>query len=309
MTNKHFDDQWKLLQQIRSTDTQKEAVRKRIRESIEGQPSKTHPYKLHQWKSIIAASLLVVIFGGFLFMLMEEKPKQNSSEYFALDHEFFSWKLEDVTSKKAGEKLELYNKNNPIPFGTVNEVTEAEMNSIIHSKPMHVNQELEHFPYKTFMYIEHVKMQDVAFRYYFFVPLTKEKWIQFTFDYPKIEYADIFKAISTLELKGKKPYHHNEPLYVTHGYGKMIYPVDLEAISVTSNNYEVYRWEGASTEAFNHYLEKIPRGYDKRFDNWKKESGKGSVNTFVSVDGNEVITITLIGNKLTYEYFYPNRDE
>jgi len=305
MANKQFEDKWELLKQLGSTDTQKDAVRKRIQESIHRRPSKTSPIKFYQWKSIIAASLLIVIFGGFLFMLMKENPKQNNSSNYTIDYKSFSWKLDDVTSKKTGDYLELYRKNDPIPFGTVNEVTKDEMNTIIKSKPMFVNKELEHFPYKTFMYIEHVKMQDVGIRYYFFIPLTKEKWIQYTFDYPKIEYADIFQAMSSLELKGKKAYHHDEALYVTHGYGSMIYPVNLEPISVTSNKIEVYSWSAASTKAYDQYLEKILHSDG----NWQKESGEGLSNTFVSVDGNEVITISLNGNELTYEYFYPNQDE
>ncbi|WHY75322.1 hypothetical protein QNH20_14320 [Neobacillus sp. WH10] len=305
MVNKHFEDKWELLKQLGSTNIQKDAIRKRIQESIHHRPSKTSSMKFHQWKSITAVSLLFVIFGGFLFMLVKEYPKQNNSSNYTIDYESFSWKLGGVTSKKTGDSLELYHKNDSIPFGTVSEVTEAEMNTIINSKPMFVNKELEHFPYKTFMYIEHVKMQDVAIRYYFFIPLTKEKWIQYTFDYPKIEYGDIFQAMSSLELKGKKPYHHDGALYVTHGYGRMIYPVDLEPISITSNKNEVYRWIGASTKAYNQYLEKILHSNG----NWQKESGEGLSNTFVSVDGNEVITISLNGNELTYEYFYPNQDE
>ncbi|MFJ5714834.1 hypothetical protein [Neobacillus sp. NPDC093127] len=304
MANNHFDDQWELLKQVGSTDTEKDEIRKRIRQSLAQAPSKARPFKFLQWKSIVAASLLVVIFGGFLFMLLEKNTRLNSADYFTVDDQSFSWKLEDVTSKKSGKKLELYYKNNPIPFGTVIEVTEAEMNSIIQSKPMFVNKELEHFPNKTNMYIEHVKMQDVVIRYYFFIPLRAEKWLQFTFDYPKLEYANIFKAMSTLELKGKTSYHHNEPLYVTYGYGRMIYPVDLEPVSDTSNNNEVYRWEGASTKAYHQYVDKILQDVS-----WQKKSEKGLSTTFVSVTFQNEVTITLNGNELTYEYFYPEQDE
>lgn len=303
MANNHFDDQWELLKQVGSTDTEKDVIRRRIRQSLAQASSKARPFKFLQWKSIVAASLLIVIFGGFLFMLLEKSPRLNSADYLTVDDQLFSWKLEDVTSKKSGKKLELYYKNNPIPFGTVNEVTEAEMNATIASKSMFVNKELEHFPYKTNMYIEHVKM-DVALRYYFFIPLTAEKWLQFTFDYPQLEYANIFKAMSTLELKGKKSYHHNEQLYVTYGYGRMIYPVDLEPISVTSNNNEVYRWEGASNKAYHQYVEKILQDVS-----WQKKSGKGLSTTFVSVIFQNEVTITLNGYELTYEYFYPEQDE
>ncbi|MFF2445743.1 hypothetical protein ACFVSW_01485 [Neobacillus sp. NPDC058068] len=304
MANNHFDDQWELLKQVGSTDRQKDAIRSRVRQSIAQAPSKARPFKFFQWKSIVAASLLVVIFGGFLIMLLEKSPKLNNADYFTVDDQLFSWKLEDVTSKKTGGQLELYYKNNPISFGTVKEVTEAEKNTTIASKSMFVNKELEHFPYKTSIYIEHVKMQDVVIRYYFFIPLTAEKWLQFTFDYPKLEYANIFKAMSTIELKGKKPYHHNEPLYVTYGYERMIYPVDLEQVSETPNNYEVYRWEGASTKAYNKYVEKILEDVD-----WQKKSAKGLSTTFVSVTFQNEVTITLNGNELTYEYVYHEQDE
>ncbi|ETI66742.1 hypothetical protein [Neobacillus vireti] len=304
MANNQFNDQWELLKQVGSTDKQKDVIRRRIRQSIAQAPSKARPFKFLHWKSIVAASLLVVIFGGFLFMLLEKSPKLNNADYFTVDDQLFSWNLEDVTSKKIGGQLELYYKNNPIPFGTVQELTETEKNATIASKSMFVNKELEHFPYKTNMYIEHVKMQDVAIRYYFFIPLTAEKWLQFTFDYPKLEYANIFKAMTTLELKGKKSYHHNEPLYVTYGYERMIYPVDLEPVSDTSSNYEVYRWEGASNKAYHQYVEKILQDVS-----WQKKSGKGLSTTFVSVVFQNEVTITLNGNELTYEYFYPEQDE
>jgi len=304
MENKNFEDQWELLKQVGSTGTQKEAIRKRIQATILNQPSKTRGFQFHPWKSIIAASLLIVILGGSLFMLIEDNPIQNSTSSYTIDNDSFSWKLDDVTGEKAGEKLELYHKNNPSPFGTVTEVTEKEMTTTIKSKSMFVERELEDFPYKTIMYIEHVKMQDVAIRYYFFVPMSAEKWIQFTFDYPKLEYAEIFRAMSTLELKGKKPYHSTEQLYVNHGYGRMIYPVDLESVSITANNIEVYRWEEASTQSYNQYVMKILQD-----GNWNQESRAGLSSTFASVDGNEVITITLNGNDLTYEYFYPNHEE
>ncbi|MFJ7726332.1 hypothetical protein ACIQXV_09225 [Neobacillus sp. NPDC097160] len=304
MENKNFEEEWELLKQVGSTDTQKEAIRKRIQGTILNQPSKTRGFQFHPWKSIIAASLLIVILGGSLFMLIEDHPLQNPTSSYTIDNASFSWKLDDVTSEKAGGKLELYHKNNPIPFGTVTEVTEKEMNTTIKSKSMFVERELENFPYKSNMYIEHVKMQDVVIRYYFFVPMTAEKWIQFTFDYPKLEYAEIFRAMSTLELKEKKPYHSTEQLYVNHGYGSMIYPVEIESISITANNIEVYRWEGASTKEYNQYVMKL---LQNRY--WKQESRDGLSSTFASVDGNEVITITLNGNELTYEYFYPNHEE
>lgn len=303
MANRQFDDRWDLLKQVSSTDAQKDAIRKRLQASIQGRTLKNHSFKLHSWKGIAAASLLLVIFGSLIFSLIEETPTQHQTGQFTIVEDFFSWGLKDVTSKKTDEGLELYHKNSSVPFGTVSEVSEEEKNNIINSKPMHVNDELENFPYQMTMYIEHVK-REVALRYYFFIPLEKEKWLLYTFDYPQIEYADLFKAMSTLEIKGKTPNHASEPLYVRHGYNSLLYPVGLEPVSVTYEH-EVYRWDGASALAYHQYMQKIMRN---QFE-WKKEAENGLSTTIVSWDGIQTVTISLKGNELTYDFVYDNQEE
>lgn len=300
MLSKHFDDdQWKLLQQIRPTRNQKEAMRARILESIQPPPARVSHF---HWKSIVAACLLFLICGSFLLFIFQESTPQVSTGEIKMDEDLLSWKLDDVYAKKSGDGLDLYRKDQTVTVGVAEQVAAEKMSKIIKSAPMHVDQELENFPYPTHMYIEHVKMMDVALRYHFFIEVPGQPYIHFSFDYPKLEYAEIFTAISTLQLKGIKPYTHSDPLYVTHGYGDMIFPVDLEPISISSSK-EVYQWESASFKAFTAYLEKIEQGF------WKKISTKNQTHTFESGDGNEIVTISVEGKTITYEFFYPNREE
>ncbi|WP_066304790.1 hypothetical protein [Bacillus sp. FJAT-29814] len=302
--NRHFDEQWKMLREIGSTDSQKAAVKGRVLHSIQNGQSKRRMAFLG-WKGFLAVASLLVVFSSFLYMVMGNNPHPQNAVHYSLDHEFFSWKLEDVKSQNTGDHLELFRKDNSVPFGTVSILTEEEKSQFVHSKSMFVERELENFPYKMTMYIEHVKM-DVALRYYFYIPIEDEdkNWLQFTFDYPTLQYSEIFWAMATLELKGKEPSIHSEPLYVAHGYGTLPFPIDLKPISITSHK-EVYRWEGASFSAYDNYLKKILEGalYVK------KDSGTGNSNTIVSKDGNEIVSITLDGNKLTYEFSYPNQEE
>lgn len=303
--SKHYDDQWKQLQQLKSTKEEKERAKIRILNSIQV-PTKipSHSKPFFQWKSILATCLLFLICGGFWLLIQQESSQErNSSQEIKFDYTQFNWQLNDVYSKKTKNGLSLYRKNNSLRLGTVNEVTKSEMNKIINHLPISVEEKLEHFPYPTKMYIEHVKMMDVAIRYHFFITIPDQHIIHFTFDYPKIEYADIFIAISTLQYKGISPYIHSEQLYVKHGYGKMIFPVDLKPISISSNK-EVYHWENASSKSYKAYLEKITG----ELGNYKKKSTKNGTNTFVSTDGNEIVTISREGKTITYEFFYPNQD-
>lgn len=303
MANRQFEDRWDLLKQVSSTDAQKDAIRKRLQASIQSRPAKNYPTKLHYWKGVIAAALLIIIFGGLMLSFIEELPTQKQFGQYTIEGDFFNWELDDVTSKKSNEGLELYHKNDSIPFGNVREVSEEEKNNIVYSKPMHVNEELENFPYQMSMFIEHVK-REVAIRYYFFIPMEKEKWLMYTFDYPHIEYADIFRAMSTLEIAGKKPYRHSGPLFITHGYDRQLYPVDLKPISVTVEH-ELYYWEGASDLAYRQLIRKMED--DKIY--WRKDSEDRLSTTFVST--NEIVTvrISLNGNELTYDYVYNHQEE
>lgn len=300
MLSKHFDDeQWKLLQGVRPTRAQKEVMRKRILESIHTPPARVSHF---QWKSIAAACLLFLICGSFLFFIFQENTPSTTSGEMVFDEELIRWNLNDVYAEKSGDDLELYKKDQTVTVGVAEQVAVEEMSKIIKGAPMYVEKELENFPYPTHMYIEHVKMMDVALRYHFFIEVPGQPSIHFSFDYPKLEHADILRAISTLQLKGIKPYKHKDPLYVNHGYGLMIFPIELEPISISSSK-EVYHWEDASFKVFADYLEKIEQG------GWKKTSNNERSHTFESGDGNEVVTITIDGKTITYEFFYPNQEE
>lgn len=303
--SKHYDKQWKLLKQLKPTSKEKEVTKLRIWESIQdSSESSTYNSPFIQWKSILATCLFFLICGGVWLFFQQESKVQHSTNESTIDYPQFTWKLNDVYNKKSKGGLALFQKNNSVQVGTVNEVTEEEMKILIHSLSISVEKKLEHFPYPTLMYIEHVKMPDVAIRYHFFITLQEGKYLHFSFDSPKLEHADIFTAISTLQIKGIKPYIHNTQLYVTHGYGKMIYPVGLQPISISANK-EVYHWENVSSESYNSYLIKITEG----MGNWKKKSTKKGSHSFVSRDGNEIVTITKKEKTLTYEYFYPNYND
>ncbi|QFT89627.1 hypothetical protein FIU87_13280 [Bacillus sp. THAF10] len=302
LSENYHDDQWKLLKQIKSTSYQKETIRTRILDSIQNSTSNTSSKSYFLWKSMLATCLLFVIFGGFLLLTLSESGQRNSSKETLSEEIQFSWDLKDVYNKESHNGLSLYREDNPMQVGTVQQVTNEEMNNIIKSIPMYTNEKLEHFPYQISMYIEHVKTMDVAIRYHFFISLSDQNTIHFTFDYPKLEYAEIFTAISTLKFNGKDPYRYNQQLYVTHGYGNLLFPVGLEPISISPGK-EVYHWEGATFESFNAYLGKL----EEDQGNWKKEATSKESDTFVSRDGNEVVTITRDEKTITYEFFYPNR--
>jgi hypothetical protein len=300
--NKHFNDQWKLLQQVRPTRNQKEALRTKILDSIANSPTIISYNRFFQWKSILATCLLVLICGSFLLLTLQESTQRNSTEEPSIDYTQFSWKLNDVYSKISGDDMLLYRKGNPVEVGTVKEITEEEKNEVVNSLPMYVEETLENFPYPMTMYIEHVKMMEVALRYHFFIAFTDEKWIHITFDYPKLEFAEIFHAMSTFELKGKEPYVHDEQLYVTHGYADLLYPVGLEPVSI-SHEKEIYHWPNASSKVYSDYLGKIVDGPG----NWQHQSVDGLAHTFVHGTLETDLTITLDGKEITYEFVYHNQ--
>lgn len=300
--SKHYDDQWKQLQQLQPSSHEKDQIKRRILKTIHEEPVKKSPNILFPLKGIVTACLLVLICGSFLWLILQHSGEPQTADKPSIDYERFSWALEDVYSKKADEGLELFQEKQSVPVGTVKEVTEEEMITITSQLPMFVEKELEHFPYPTTMYIEHVKMVDTALRYHFFIP-NKEKWIHFTFDYPKLEYAEIFQAMSTLAFDDTKPYHHGEQLYVNHGYGRMLFPVGLKPYSITLYK-EIYYWDEGSDKAYSKYIETILSS-----GGWKRKAFGGRSHTFVSIDGNEVVSITWNGKDLTFEFGYPNRDE
>lgn len=297
----HFDDQWKELQQFKPAGNQKDAMRTRLKQSIED-PSKSVPTRMIQWKSILSACLLFLICGSFLWMLLKDESFTRNADQPEINIGSFTWELDEVYADKSDTGFAFYRKNKPSQVGTVNEVTEVEMNKILQSSAMFVHEELDHFPYPTEMYIEHKKMMDVALRYHFFIPLTEEKWAHFTFDYQQLEFAEIFQVMATLEIRGIKPYKHEEQLYVKHGYGSMIYPVGLKPVP-TSQNKEKYYWEMSSNKPYNNYLNEI-----EETGVWKKKSANGNTHVFISADGNVEVTIDFNGKDISYEYIYHNQE-
>lgn len=299
---KHYDDQWKQLQQFQPPSYEKDQIKQRIWQTIQEEPVKKLPRIFPPLKGLVMTCLLILICGSFLWLIFQQSGEPQTAANPSIDYENFSWGLEDVYSKKADEGLELFQEKQSVPVGTVKEVTEEEMKTITAKLSMFVEKELEHFPYPTTMYIEHVKMMDTVQRYHFFIP-DKEKWIYFTFDYPKLEYAEIFHAMSTLTFDGKKPYSHDEQLYVNHGYGSMLFPVGLKPYSITSYK-EIYYWDEGSDKAYSKYIETILSS-----GGWERKAFGGKSHTFVSVDGNEVVSITWNGKELIYEFDYPNNEE
>ncbi|WP_243296657.1 hypothetical protein [Bacillus litorisediminis] len=298
--NDFRDSQWKLLQQIKPTADQNEKLRSRIWNTLQEHPEKIKGKRMLHVKPLLAASVFILLCGAFLMMFL-----QNSTQPFTQGERNFSefnWELKEVYAEESENGLTLYREGQSAPLGTVREITQEQMNEIVSGYAMYVEEILENFPYPTKMYIEHVKREDVGIRYHFFITPTEDAIIHFTFDYPKLEYAEIFQAVGTLQFNGIEPYRHNEPLYVTHGYGKMIYPVGLEPISISSNQTEIYYWEEATQAAFEDYLDKI-----STLSGWEKESEEGFI-TFNYGNGQEIISIHLNGKEITYQYSYPNRE-
>ncbi|MET3696500.1 hypothetical protein SAMN05877753_103254 [Bacillus oleivorans] len=299
--NDFHDSQWKLLQQIKPPAEQKEILRSRIWNTLQEHPEKFKAKRMMHVKPLLAASLFILLCGAFLIMF-----QQNSTQPFTqgqMDYTEFNWELKEVYAEESENGLTLYREGEPVPIGSVSEINQEKMDEIVNSYVMFVEEKLENFPYPTMMYIEHVKRVDVGVRYHFFLTPTEDTIIYFTFDYPKLEYAEIFQAVGTLQFNGVEPYLHNEPLYVTHGYGRMIYPVGLEPISIRSNQTEIYYWEDASPAAFKDYLDEI-----STLPGWEKESEEDDFISFNYGNGHEIISIQLNDKEITYKYSYPNRE-
>ncbi|MDX8363180.1 hypothetical protein [Cytobacillus sp. IB215316] len=302
--NKHFDDQWKLLQQIGSTKNQKDKMRTRLLKSIQDHQVVHTPRRAFLLKNFIAAAILLMICGSFLWLILEESAQPRTAYEESFEYNQLSWMLTDVYPEKTGDGILLYRKDNPVEVGTVAEVSEEEKQELVHSLPMFVEETLENFPYPMTMYIEHAKTMDAALRYHFFVEFTDENWVHITFNYPKLEYAEIFHAMSTLELKGKEPYVHNEQLYVTHGYDDLLYPAGLEPISI-SREKEHYYWANASNRVYFDYVDKIDNG----LGGWELRSVKGLTYTFVQERFETELSITLDSKEIAYEFVYHDQDE
>ncbi|MGD6878580.1 hypothetical protein [Bacillus infantis] len=302
MKSQYDDREWNELRELVPGKDESEQLKRRIMHSArKGSQSGSRSFRAG---SIAAACLLLIICGSLLFLsLQESKLPQDAS--IMLDGHPYTWDLPGVEVKTSQGEIEFLRgaEGTETKAGFGKNISEQDMESIISSRPMYVRQELEHFPYKTIMYIEHVKMMDTALRYHFFIQPEGEEWVYFSFDYPKFEYAEIFQAIASLRFKDVEPYIHPEPLYVTHGYGEILYPVGLTPVTVSSG-YEEYRWEEASSRNLTDYLkalESSPAGWERQ------ESADSSAN-YISHSGLVEVAIRLEGNILTYTIHY-NRQE
>jgi hypothetical protein len=294
----HMDNVWNQLRQISPPKDQKDAIRNRISTSIQNGHSTVKSRSMFQWHSVLSACLLFLIFGGLLWSLFQSGTSQNAAQKNP-NIENISWKLDEIVAKKTSEGYGIYRQNKPLQVGSFQLLTEIEMSNIIDNKPMFVQEELEDFPYPTNMYIEHTKRENVALRYHFFIPFTEGKWLYFTFDYQLLEFAEIFQIVATLEIEGKEPYIHGEPLYVKHGYNHLIYPVGIKPLSI-SPLVEKYEWHSTS---FDNYVKEIETRQ------WKNISSKENSHTFLSGDGNQEVTITYQDDELIYEFIYHHQDE
>lgn len=305
--NNQFDDQWKQLKHLKPTQKEKDALKARLWHSLKNQSINRSPKRSFQWKALLSSCLFVLICSGFIWKVISDgtgphtTEPRNAEEHVSMDNKF-SWKAKDVHIEKSSKGWEIYSQDSSNIVGIIEVVTEGEMKGITTGLAMFVEEELENFPYPTTMNIEHVKMMDTAIRYHFFIPIENEKFAHFSFDYPKLEHAEIFQAMGTLKIEGISPKQSKEPIYVKHGYGAMIFPVGLEPISLSPGE-EKYHWEEASFTSYYQYLDKISEGY------WKRESTKGATTTFVSGNGMEIVSITLKDKNLIYEFTYLHDDE
>lgn len=301
--NNHPEDKWEILKMVEPTETEKSATRSKIHSTIRTKSAQRKRLTNFDWKYIVLTSLFLIISAGTLLHLQSAQPKIGYSNSEATNEADFTWKLEKVYSEKDGESYIFYKKNVSSQVGYAEDVTSSKKTDIFRNKPIHVEKELENFPYPTTLYIEHVKMQDVSLRYHFLVT-AGEHITHFSFDYPKIDYAEIFQLVASLNFKGSTPYKHGEQLYVTHGYDTLPYPVGIEPVNEYGENTEKYTWEKVSKKEFSQYLEKI-----KSTGEWKEKQGGGKSYTFESVTGYVIVKITLDGKKITYEYSYPKQEE
>lgn len=302
------DSEWEKLRSFVPPEEGKDSVRRRIWKSIRSDSNTPVRKNRFQWLLPFAASLFILIGGTLLLLNLNGNTVGENREEpiiqvesLPLSSDQFGWGLDNVYVEEENDRLAIYEVGEKVPVGGINEVNESEKQEIIQTHSMFVDNELENFPYKTEIYIEHVKMEDTALRYHFFIP-SNGKWYHFSIDYPKLEYADIFYLIATLKIKGTEPYIHDEPLYVTHGYDSFPFPVDLMPVTVDYDD-EVYVWRNPSAEKFALYLEKIEES------GWRRVPGAGKENTFEDHTGIQTITVRWEDDRLIYHSVYENQDE
>jgi hypothetical protein len=294
---------WTVLRAVTPGEDETDRMRSKIRSSIRAQAGLNIKHRIFELRNVVLTALFVIISAGLLIQLQQHYQSPNGSgQSQAVNELSLNWDLESIYSEKNEEGYAFFEKGNPEQVGMAEFVTDGEKNKIINTSAMNMAKEMVNFPYPTSLYIEHVKMMDVSLRYHFFVEAGKET-MHFSFDYPKLEYAEIFQVISSLDVIKPKPYRHDEQLYVTHGYGSLPYPVGLRTVELIGDK-EKYVWEQGVPQQFKDYIEKI-----KSTGIWKQIKGGGSSYTLESTDGSEIVEISLKGKEITYQYSYPNREE
>lgn len=301
--NKHSNENWELLKTLMPPEDQKIRIRNRLISSLRNQRSAKRNNKIFEIKNVVLTAIFLVISAGLLFQLQTDHLIfEDTGGHQAGTSLDFTWELENVYSEKTPNGYVFYEEGSPKQIGIAEKVTAERRDQIIKSPGMNVKETMESFPYPTTMYIEHVKMMDVSLRYHFFIQAGKEI-IHFSFDYPKIEYAEIFQIIASLDFKKPEPFKHDGLLYVTHGYGTLPFPVGLKPVEFNGDR-ETYTWENGSKDDYRDYFEKI-----KSSGEWKEANSDGISYIFESADGSEIVKISLIGKEITYEFSYPNREE
>ncbi|WP_423406701.1 hypothetical protein AABM38_12370 [Heyndrickxia sp. MSNUG] len=300
--NNHFDENWKILKQVKPPASKKEAIRNRITHSISNKTKERTVLRIFEWKNVMLTSLFLLISAGILFQLQYNYQKKEAPDSSASKNAQFTWNAAKIYGEESEDGYAFFKEGSSIPVGYADIVTEEEQKKITSTGAMYVEKELEHFPYPTTLYIEHVKMTDVSLRYHFFVK-AENKTTHFSFDFPKLEYAEIFNFIATLKYKNQKPYIHDEQLYATHGYDTLPFPVGLNPVEKNGHT-EKYIWENASLKEYNKYLNKI-----RSTGEWEEKSMGDSSHIFTSVTGYEVVKITLNGKRISYEFTYPEQGE
>jgi hypothetical protein len=299
--NKSSDEQWELLKKLTLGEGERDRMRLKIRSSIRTIKAQKKKERKFDLKNVVFTSLFLLLSAGLLFQLQNYNHREDRADHPQAAKELsMNWDLDTVYSEKSTEGYEFYKKGESEKVGFAEFVNERKTKEIISSKAMNVENELQNFPYPTKLYIEHVKMMDVSLRYHFFVDAGKNI-LYFSFDYPKLEYAEIFQIIGSLDLKNPAPYQHEKPLFVMHGYGKLPYPVGLRPAEIDGGK-EKYTWERATDQTMKDYLDKI-----QATGVWKHTGGEGPSYIFESLDGMEKVEITRNEKEMTYQYSYPDR--
>ncbi|MBT2681064.1 hypothetical protein J7E38_18905 [Bacillus sp. ISL-35] len=301
--SKFSEEQWELLKKLTPSESERDRMRMHLRSSIRNSKAQKKKQRIFDLKNVVLTSLFLLLSAGLLFQVQKYDQREDRAGHSQAVKKFIlTWDLDTVYSERSQEGYDFYKKGESEKVGFAEFVNDGKKKEILSSKAMNVEDELQNFPYPTKLYIEHVKMMDVSLRYHFFVEAGNET-LYLSFDYPKLEYADIFQIIGSLRLKNPAPYHHEKPLYVTHGYGNLPYPVGLQPAEINGDT-EKYIWDRGTDRNMKDYLAKI-----QATDVWKQTGGEGSSFIFESADGMVIVKITRDVKELTYQYTYPGREE